>query len=110
MTNVHVSVDAGCYCVCTVVCVVQFGITMWEIFYGMEPYPGMSALQVAHRVVSKGKRPRPPSKDCKHTEMPDAYEILMERCWAQDHGRRPRFDHILKELERIEDFGFQRVP
>lgn len=82
---------------------------MWEIFYGEEPYPGMSSVKVAFGVVNQGMRPDQPSKNT-FAEMPDAYELLMERCWEQDHNKRPKFEHILKELEQIEDYGFQRRP
>jgi len=88
----------------------MFGITMWEIFYGMEPYPQMGALKVAHGVVKERLRPVVPGKGATYTDMPDAYETLMGRCWAQKANERPRFEHVLVELQKIEDFGFKRVP
>ena len=91
--------------------VYMFGITMWEMFYGMEPYPNASPITVAHGVVHGKLRPTQPGQGASYTEMPDGYYALMKGCWARNHGERPRFDKIIKELEKIEETGFKtRVP
>merc|ERR1712003_76591 len=65
--------------------VYMFAITMFEIFYGMEPYIDMSAVNVAMGVVTKSVRPSiPDSTKYRYIEMPDGYRELMERCWEQN--------------------------
>lgn len=82
---------------------------MWEIFYGMEPYPGMNLMKVADRVITKGYRPNtdgPPS-GITYTEMPDAYEALMTKCWDKDPLERLPFTEVINELQKIEEDGFK---
>merc|ERR1712113_841063 len=73
--------------------VYMFGVTMWEIFYGMEPYPGMNLMKVADRVITKGYRPNTDGtpSGITYTEMPDAYEALMTKCWDKDPLERLPF-------------------
>jgi len=88
--------------------VYMFGITMWEIFYGAEPYPGISLMSVANRVITQQLRPNTDGLDQSFTynEMPDAYESLMTRCWAQDPGERLPFSEVITELQKIEDDNY----
>ena len=46
--------------------------------------------------VAKGGRPKYVSKD-----MPSDYVTLMKNCWNQVALRRPRFDDIVKSVDRI---------
>merc|ERR1712154_559142 len=73
--------------------VYMFGITMWEIFYGMEPYINMLPIQVAMIVVTNNVRPPilHDRKEYRYTEMPHAYKMLMEDCWAKKPTKRPTF-------------------
>eukprot|EP01083_Nonionella_stella_P057306 150489_1 len=85
--------------------VYMFGITMWEMFYGMEPYPGKTTGNVAISVVTKGQRPEiinDPQK-YRHVTMPQAYLELMEHCWARQPEHRPVFVDIIQTLTQIEE-------
>eukprot|EP01083_Nonionella_stella_P218077 782350_1 len=76
---------------------------LWEIFYGREPYTGMTAVNVAINVVTKQNRPEinVDALQYEHTEMPDGYQYVMETCWHQNPQRRPAFDQILKLLSKV---------
>lgn len=79
--------------------VFSFGITMWEICCGMEPYPDLSPTNVAYQVVEKGLRPNMTEKALSF--MPDGYQKLMERCWNHNVQNRPTSQQIVTELESI---------
>eukprot|EP01083_Nonionella_stella_P172987 595283_1 len=81
--------------------VYMFGITMWEIFYGIEPYSDVNAANVAINVVKKHERPQ--IVDClmQNAEMADGYKKLMTQCWAHDAKRRPSFTEITDILSKL---------
>ncbi len=84
--------------------VYMFGITMWEIFYGMEPYINMLPIQVAMIVVNNHVRPPilHDREEYRYTDMPHKYKKLMEDCWAQKPVKRPKFEEIINILTQIE--------
>eukprot|EP00483_Globobulimina_turgida_P005815 UN05825 len=94
--------------------VYMFGITMWELFYGMEPYVNMNAVEVALSVVTKGNRPEIIDDHQKYRfiDMQDAYQSLMERCWDQRAIKRPLFRQIIFDLHCIESYMYniKRAP
>ncbi|KXZ47914.1 hypothetical protein GPECTOR_32g527 [Gonium pectorale] len=75
--------------------VFAFGITMWEIFTGGNPYPGVPGALLGHLISREGRRPAfPPGT-------PSAYRELAERCWAPEPANRPSFDEILSTLTAL---------
>ena len=82
--------------------VYMFGITMWEIMYGQEPYPMDDAINVAMKVCMKGERP--------HFEwdLPLGMKTVIRKCWAQDPVQRPDFKSILSKLEQLEQGMYAR--
>jgi len=93
--------------------VYMFGITMYELFYGMEPYLNRTAVEVAMGVVVNGQRPKifdNTNVNIRCTEMPDAFEQLMRNCWAQKAKQRPSFSQIINYLVRIQANPSKRAP
>eukprot|EP01083_Nonionella_stella_P223446 796339_1 len=92
--------------------VYMFGITMWEIFYGREPYTDMTAVNVAINVVTKQNRPeiKVDAVQYEHTEMPDGYQYVMENCWHQKPQKRPTFTQILTLLSKVATNPVRRAP
>eukprot|EP01117_Protostelium_nocturnum_P001787 TRINITY_DN1223_c0_g1_i1.p1 TRINITY_DN1223_c0_g1~~TRINITY_DN1223_c0_g1_i1.p1 ORF type:complete len:1266 (+),score=410.12 TRINITY_DN1223_c0_g1_i1:83-3880(+) len=74
--------------------VYSFGILIFEILSGEEPYQGIPPLQVAVSVSTQGIRPTlPPSVD-----PTSSLAKLMCRCWNTDPAQRPSFVDICEQL------------
>ena len=72
--------------------VYMFGITMWEIIFGKEPYPNKSAVNAAVAVVTEDLRP---SFDKHFVEQ---LKQIMEECWHKDPNLRPSFKEVTDKL------------
>ncbi|XP_057466057.1 uncharacterized protein LOC130755628 isoform X1 [Actinidia eriantha] len=72
--------------------VFSFGITMWEILTGEEPYANMHCGGIIGGIVSNTLRP--PVPDCCSPE----WKKLMEECWSPDPTARPSFTEITNRL------------
>lgn len=73
------------------------GVVLWEIFSRQEPFPGVSPVQVAIGVSSRGMCLRPPSS------CPPEIARLMYDCWAYDPKERPDFRTIARTIEQVLD-------
>ncbi|RVW47470.1 putative serine/threonine-protein kinase [Vitis vinifera] len=71
--------------------VYSFGIAMWELLTGEEPYGKLSSEEIIAGIIKGNLRPKIPTCD-------PAWRSLMERCWSSDPGSRPDFSEIAKEL------------
>ncbi|CAH9083841.1 unnamed protein product [Cuscuta epithymum] len=75
--------------------VYSFGIVMWELLTGAEPYSNMRTEEIICGII----------KGCLRPEIPywchPAWRHLMERCWSSDPKARPAFSDIAKELRGI---------
>ncbi|KAL6330992.1 hypothetical protein AAG906_009420 [Vitis piasezkii] len=71
--------------------VYSFGIVMWELLTGEEPYGKLSSEEIIAGIIKGNLRPKIPTCD-------PAWRSLMERCWSSDPGSRPDFSEIAKEL------------
>ncbi|KAF8092568.1 hypothetical protein N665_0411s0028 [Sinapis alba] len=72
--------------------VFSFGIAMWEILTGQEPYADMHCGAIIGGIVSNTLRPSVPEK-CDHL-----WRELMEQCWSFDPAIRPSFTEIIDRL------------
>nr|XP_043635679.1 serine/threonine-protein kinase CLA4 [Erigeron canadensis] len=75
--------------------VFSFGITMWEILTGEEPYANMHCGAIIGGIVKDTLRPKIPEK-CD----PD-WRMLMEQCWSADATVRPSFTEITNRLRTM---------
>lgn len=77
--------------------VYSFGIVMWEVLTGKEPYAygGHNLMRIVEDVVFNHKRPAIPS-DC-----PPDFSSLMQRCWHRKPRKRPRMGEVVVELNRM---------
>ncbi|KAL2609398.1 hypothetical protein R1flu_027971 [Riccia fluitans] len=75
--------------------VFSFGIVMWELLTGEEPYDKMHYGAIIGGIVNNTLRPLVP------TWCDPAWRSLMERCWSNDQAARPSFSEVAKELRTM---------
>lgn len=72
--------------------VFSFGIVLWEILTGEEPYANMHYGAIIGGIVNNTLRPFVPN-NCD-----PEWRLLMEQCWAPDPIVRPSFTEIARRL------------
>ncbi|KAL8106632.1 hypothetical protein AgCh_023411 [Apium graveolens] len=72
--------------------VFSFGIAMWEILTGEEPYANMHCGAIIGGIVKNTLRPPIPVR------CDSEWKNLMEQCWSADPDTRPSFTEITKAL------------
>ncbi|KAJ3699103.1 hypothetical protein LUZ61_002808 [Rhynchospora tenuis] len=75
--------------------VYSFGICMWEILTGEEPYADMKGASIIGGIVNGTLRPQIPSW------CDPEWKALMQRCWSTDPKERPSFTEISQKLRQI---------
>ncbi|KAL3682116.1 hypothetical protein R1sor_000138 [Riccia sorocarpa] len=73
--------------------VYSYGILLWEMLTGQQPYVGCPPLQATLRVAVEGMEPNVPDS----TFLP--LKCLIEQCWATDPLDRPDFSEVLEVLD-----------
>ncbi|KAJ8944353.1 hypothetical protein NQ318_011485 [Aromia moschata] len=82
----------------------SYGVLLWELLTGETPYKGIDTLAVAYGVaVNKLTLPIP-------STCPQPWRELMELCWESDPHRRPSFEQILEDLDKIVHSSFTQTP
>ncbi|XP_061349818.1 uncharacterized protein LOC133295055 [Gastrolobium bilobum] len=75
--------------------VYSFGIVMWELLTGDEPYAEMHCASIIGGIVNNILRPQIP------TWCDPEWKSLMESCWSSDPVERPSFSEISKKLRSM---------
>ncbi|XP_039123171.1 uncharacterized protein LOC120259616 [Dioscorea cayenensis subsp. rotundata] len=75
--------------------VFSFGIVMWEIFTGEEPYANMHCGAIIGGIVNNTLRPPIPDR------CDSEWRKLMEQCWSPDPLVRPTFTEITNRLRAM---------
>ncbi|KAK9267395.1 hypothetical protein L1049_009820 [Liquidambar formosana] len=83
--------------------VFSFGIVLWEILTGEEPYANMHYGAIIGGIVNNTLRPPVPSF------CDSEWRLLMEQCWAPDPVARPSFTEIARRL-RVMSAACQTKP
>ncbi|CAL5346678.1 unnamed protein product [Camellia sinensis] len=83
--------------------VFSFGIVLWEILTGEEPYANMHYGAIIGGIVNNTLRPHVPN----YCDL--EWKLLMEQCWAPDPIARPSFTEIAGRL-RVMSAACQTKP
>ncbi|MFS7966988.1 putative protein kinase TKL-Pl-6 family [Helianthus anomalus] len=75
--------------------VYSFGIVMWELLTGDEPYRDMHCASIIGGIVNNSLRPTIP------TWCDPEWKALMESCWSADPTERPSFSEISQKLRNM---------
>ncbi|TYH57675.1 hypothetical protein ES332_D08G105900v1 [Gossypium tomentosum] len=75
--------------------VYSFGIVMWELLTGEEPYADMHCASIIGGIVNNTLRPKIPSW------CDPEWKALMEKCWASDAAERSPFSEISQRLRSM---------
>lgn len=86
----------------------SYGVLLWSIITGQEPY-GYAASSLVQFRVCKGDRPDASSLDCSQADgLADIVE-LMKRCWVKEPSERPSFKDCVDVTEKIIDMHKREV-
>lgn len=75
--------------------VYSFGIVMWELLTGEDPYTDMHCASIIGGIVNDTLRPQIPSW------CDPEWKSLMESCWSSDSKERPSFSEISQRLRKM---------
>ncbi|XP_042377467.1 uncharacterized protein LOC121970676 isoform X1 [Zingiber officinale] len=75
--------------------VYSYGIVMWELLTGEDPYADMRCASIIGGIINNSIRPKIP------TWCDPEWKSLMETCWSSDPALRPSFSEISQTLRKM---------
>mmetsp|Transcript_10094 Transcript_10094/g.13866 ORF Transcript_10094/g.13866 Transcript_10094/m.13866 type:complete len:333 (+) Transcript_10094:237-1235(+) len=75
----------------------SFGMILWEMLTGKQPFKGVSKAEFMSTVVGSGYRPKIPK------DLPVAVDSLLKACWEVDAMKRPSSAEIIAVLSAVID-------
>merc|ERR1712129_466165 len=75
----------------------SFGITIWEIMTGQQPFADVEPIEVAIHVSVMGRRP-----EC-YGSIPQKVQNLLKKMWHKEPMQRPNAEQIVEALLDIAD-------
>lgn len=81
--------------------VYSYGILLWSIFSGKEPYPETNTNWRVRLRIPEGDRPLVEELEKKSVKGLDTLVKLMKECWDQEPNNRPSFSEIIKITEPV---------
>jgi hypothetical protein len=82
----------------------SFGMVMWEVISGKEPFSNMSFEEIGRAVCMTGQRPELPPYDPNFNcdqENYDAFCEIIRNCWEADFTKRPTIPQLTERLSAI---------
>ncbi|XP_062864782.1 receptor-interacting serine/threonine-protein kinase 3 [Trichomycterus rosablanca] len=78
--------------------VYSYGILLWSVMAGTEPYSGVQSTLVKFRITMKD---RPDLKLIDSSRVDGRLMDLMKQCWHHDPQQRPSFRDCVEETEKL---------
>jgi tRNA A-37 threonylcarbamoyl transferase component Bud32 len=85
--------------------VFSFAMMLYEMFEGVAPFDDKEAYEAATLVARDGARPV-----MKSTNYPPGMVDLIKRCWSSYTPKRPLFEEIVHELEKMFEEIMEKMP
>ncbi|SPN79556.1 Serine/Threonine-protein kinase [Brazilian cedratvirus IHUMI] len=72
----------------------SFGVVMWQVLTGKEPYKGCNFMKVSLDILNGERPPIPP-------ECPKSCKKLMKKCWSGEVEKRPSASQVIITLNQV---------
>jgi serine/threonine protein kinase len=83
----------------------SFGVVLWELLTGQQPYSGVDTAAILYGIGTGGFHLPVASTT------PQGFSLLLKQCWNKEPRHRPKFRQILLHLQIVEDdSGFLETP
>lgn len=75
--------------------VYSYAIVVWQMARDRIPFKGLNRDEFFQLVVADGERPK------LDKTWPPQFSDLLTQCWHKDPNRRPGFDVVVRELDKL---------
>lgn len=85
----------------------SYGVTLYEICMGREPFEGMDLLQIAVKVRDETFTVFNTLTEAELAYIPEYIQDIMKQCFTIDPASRPTFAEIVKGLDHLRPDGYE---